>query len=303
MKVGVIIPLGENEDLGRCYTWPEIASRAAAAEDGGLDSVWIYDHLFFRFPEKPTQGVHEAFGIWTALAATTTRVELGALVLCTAFRNPAVMAKQAVTLDAISGGRIILGIGAGWHQPEFDAFDISFEKKVERFEEACKIIVPLVKQGTVDFHGVHYSAPNCEMLPRPEREIPVLIASFQPRMLRATADFADQWNTAWLGHADALAPRVEKLNAACVEAGRDPQTLEVTVGISVNFPDLDDIGEKAQDRSKWISGSVDDVANALAAWEATGAGHLIAQIAPGTEEAIGRFADAVARWRSRSAGA
>ena len=122
-------------------------------------------------------------------------------------------------------------------------------------------------------------------------------------MLKATADFADQWNTAWLGHADALAPRVEKLHTACVEAGRDPQTLEVTVGISVNFPALDDIGEKGQDRAKWISGSVDAVADALAAWEATGAGHLIAMLAPCTEESIARFADAVARYRSRAAGA
>ena len=300
MKVGVIIPLGEDEKIGRAPSWPEIRASAQAIERGGLDSVWIYDHLLYRFPDKPATAVWEAFAVWAALAEATERVELGALVLCTAFRNPAVTAKQAVTLDAISGGRIILGLGAGWHQPEFDAFGISFEKKVERFEEACKIIVPLVKQGTVDFTGTHFSAPNCEMLPRPSREIPVLIASFQERMLSLTAQHADQWNTAWLGHADALAPRVEKLHAACAAAGRDPQSLAVTVGICVNFPDLEDIGEKGQDRSKWISGSVDDVADALAAWEAAGAEHLIAQLAPNTEEAIARFADATARWRARA---
>ncbi len=124
MKVGVILPLSTDNGVP---SYIQIRAWARAAEAAGLDSVWIYDHLLYRFPDKPPQGIWEGWTVMAALAEATERVELGALVLCTAFRNPAVLAKMAVTLDEISGGRIILGLGAGWHEPEFAAFSLPFD--------------------------------------------------------------------------------------------------------------------------------------------------------------------------------
>jgi alkanesulfonate monooxygenase SsuD/methylene tetrahydromethanopterin reductase-like flavin-dependent oxidoreductase (luciferase family) len=301
VKIGIILPLGENSDTSECPSYKEVKGWAKQAEANGFDSVWVYDHLIYRFPEKPTQGVWEAFTFWAALAEATERVELGCLVLCTAFRNPAVTAKMAVTLDHISGGRVILGLGAGWHEPEFDAFGISFANKVDRFEEAIKIITPLVHEGKVDFTGKYYSAPNGEMKPAPERKIPVLIASKGPRMLGLTAQYADQWNTAWFGDFSGSLERRTEMNSALAAAGRDPETLEVTVGVQVNFPDLDDLGEAAQNKDKWISGSVEDVAAALAEYQANGVGHVIVNLHPLTTESIDRLTEALILVKERVA--
>jgi probable F420-dependent oxidoreductase len=301
VKIGIILPLGEDDETLHCPSYNEVKGWAKRAEANGFDSVWVYDHLVYRFPEKPTQGVWEAFTFWAALAEATERVELGCLVLCTAFRNPAVTAKMAVTLDHISNGRMILGLGAGWHEPEFDAFGISFANKVDRFEEAVKIITPLVREGKVDFTGKYYSAPNCEMRPAPERPIPVLIASKGPRMLGLTAEYADQWNTAWFGQYSGSAERRTEMNAALAEAGRDPSSLEVTVGVQVNFPDLEDMGETVQNKDKWISGSVEEVAEALAEYQANGVGHIIIALNPINTESIDRLAQVITLVKERAA--
>ncbi len=292
MKVGVILPIGTQKDLGRPLTYPEIRDLALRAEDGGLDSVWIPDHLIYRFPEQPQAGVWEAWTITTGLAEATKRIELGTLVICTAFRNPAVLAKMAVTLDAVSGGRLILGLGAGWHEPEFAAFGFPFNHLVDRFEEALKVIVPLVREGKVDFTGEYVSAPNCEMDPKPARNIPVLIASFKPRMLRLTAEYADSWNTAWLGHVEALAARRASLDEAFAKSDRDPSTLEVTVGVNIGFPDLMELPDTASNREKFITGSVEDVAAGLRGYADAGVGHVIAWLYPQSAEAIDRLARA-----------
>lgn len=286
MKVGVILPLGGSGEDRKAPSYQEIKHLALAIEKSALDSAWVYDHLIYRFPEKPVTGVQEAWTVLTALAEATSRVELGCLVFCVPFRNPALLAKMAVALDEVAEGRLILGLGAGWHKPEFDAFGYSFDHLVDRFDEALQIIVPLVKTGEVDFTGQYYSTPNCELLPRPkEGGIPVLIASFKPRMLKLTAEYADQWNTAWLGHADALSERRAGLEAACQEAGRDPKTLEVTVGINVSFPELGAKREET-DSAKVISGTVEQVAEGLRGYREAGAGHLIVALDPLTQEAI-----------------
>ena len=146
---------------------------------------------------------------------------------------------MAHALDEISGGRLILGIGAGWHKPEFDAFGYPFAKRVDRFEEALQIIRPLLNGQRADFVGTHYRAENCVITPLGPRAegIPLLVGARQPRMLRLTARYADQWNTAWLGQPQELAERLETIHEACADMGRDPKTLEITVGVQVNYPD------------------------------------------------------------------
>src|SRR4051812_12310629 len=146
MRVGVIMPIAEGDATG-APSYAAIRALARQAEAAGFDSIWVYDHLLFRFPEQPTGGIWEAWTLLAALAEATERVELGTIVLCVPFRNPAVLAKMADTLEEISGGRLILGLGAGWHQPEFDAFGIPFDHKVDRFEEALQIITSLLREA------------------------------------------------------------------------------------------------------------------------------------------------------------
>src|SRR4030081_3100518 len=222
MKVGVVVRSGPRAEglLPERYSWlREMALRLEAA---GLDSIWLYDHLLYRWPGRPTDGIWECWTLLSALAEATQRVELGTLVLCVPFRNPALLAKMASTLDEVSGGRLTLGLGAGWHQPEFDAFGFPFDHRVSRFEEALAIICPLLRTGRVDFEGKYYTARDCEMIPRGLRPggPPVMIAGAGPRMLRLAARYADSWNTAWHGEPESALPRIESIRAACAAEGR-----------------------------------------------------------------------------------
>ena len=152
VKIGMILPLAEDES-GSAPSWDELKAAAQQSEEAGFDSVWVYDHLLHRFEGHPTVGFWEAWTMLTALAAVTERVELGTTVLAAGFRNPALLAKMADTLDEVSGGRLILGLGAGWHEPEFDAFGFPFDHRVSRLEEALQIIRPLLRDRRVDFRG------------------------------------------------------------------------------------------------------------------------------------------------------
>ena len=170
MHIGVTVPLGQDDTAeGRSPTFAETLAFAQHAEAIGLDSVWVFDHLLFRSPGEPDEGIREAWTTKTALAALVPRVELGSLVMCASFRSPTLMAKMAATLDDLSGGRVILGLGAGWHEPEFRAFGYPYDHLISRFEEAMAIIHPLLRDGAVDFAGEYYSARECELRPRGPR--------------------------------------------------------------------------------------------------------------------------------------
>ena len=307
MKVGVILPMSEDGDTGETPRYADIRARAVTAERVGLDSIWCYDHLLYRFGEDaPTRGTWEVWTILTGLAEATERVELGTLVMCIPFRNPGVLAKMADTLDEVSGGRFILGLGAGWHQPEFDAFGIPFDHKVDRFEEALEIIVPLLKEGEVDVAGTYYSAQRAALRPRGPRAggPPVLIAAFGPRMLQLTAKHADLWNTAWLGQPDLLPEQRQEQEAACQEVGRDPATLAVTVGVTVAFPDLlpeEDEPATDVDASKVLRGSVEEIAAGLRTYAEQGVEHVICMCNPTTDEALERLATAMSEARGDTA--
>ena len=153
LKVGLILPDTEREMGGATASWSDLAAMARMAEDLGFDSIWNADHLIYRFPGKEVQGPWESWSLLAALAAVTSRVEIGPLVSCTSFRNPALLAKIADTVDEISGGRLVLGLGAGWHEPEYIAFGYPFDHRVSRFAEAIAIIHGLLRTGHVDFDG------------------------------------------------------------------------------------------------------------------------------------------------------
>ena len=295
MKIGLMLPLGDDETGG----FVDLHAMAIAAEDSGLDSVWGADHLVFRDGEKLT-GIHESWTVLTAVAATTTRVEIGPLVLALPFRNPALTAKMAAELDEVSGGRLILGIGCGWHQPEFDAFGYPFDHRVSRFAEALDILGPLLRGERVTYEGTYHRAVDAELLPRPIRPggPPILIAGKQPRMLDLVARHADQWNAAWYGdpaEANELRTRLGNLRRALDTAGRDPATLTLTAGIFVAFDRADaDAPERA------IRGTTDEIASALAGYADLGVSHLIAHVFPRSVDAVRRLGEAAGLARERA---
>jgi alkanesulfonate monooxygenase SsuD/methylene tetrahydromethanopterin reductase-like flavin-dependent oxidoreductase (luciferase family) len=294
MKVGLIVPIhgpfkGEDPTT-RSYAETKAIYQAIEAE--GLDSAWITDHLLFRFPDKHNIHSHEAFTFWSGLAEATSRIELGSLVLCMPFRNPAYLAKLAVSLDDVAQHRVTLGVGCGWHEPEFTAFGYPFDNRVSRFEEAMQILHPLLRTGHVDFRGKYHQAIDCDLVPADTRPggIPIMIASTQPRMMDLTAQFADQWNGAWFGEVSMYQERAADLDAACERVGRDPKTLLKTAGVSIRFQD-DVEPAPAEGPVKVLAGPVQYIAEQLSAYAETDCGHFIGNLADLTVEGIGKFAE------------
>jgi alkanesulfonate monooxygenase SsuD/methylene tetrahydromethanopterin reductase-like flavin-dependent oxidoreductase (luciferase family) len=235
MRIGVVLPMAVSDGPGEVPTWPQVRTFGQHAEAVGLHSVWVCDHLLSG---PPDEGIHESWTILAALASSTRRVELGQLVMCTSFRPPALLAKMATTADAVSGGRLILGLGAGWYDPEYQAFGYPTDHRVGRFEEVISIIGPLLRGERVTLAGSYYQVRDAVLRPPPDRPIPILVAAKGRRMLRLTARYADAWNTAWFGLPDDLLHRrLAELNAALEAEGRDPATLRRTVGMEVWDPD------------------------------------------------------------------
>ena len=296
MKIGVVMPVAEDLEQGGALPYAKIRAIARATEAANFDSVWVFDHLIYRFPEQPEFGTWEAWTLMSALAEATERVQIGSIVLCMPFRNPAVLAKMAATLDDVSQGRLILGLGAGWHEPEFDAFGLPFDHRVDRFEEALNIIVPLLREGHVDWTGKYHQAPNSVIRPRgPSSRGPeILIAGSKPRMLRLTATFGDSWNTAWFGEPTLLPERRANLEAACAEVGRDPATLAVTVGVNIAVPSDD---TSSIDPAKTIAGSPTDIARVFGAYEGQGVRHLQCNLSRTDEESVAWLGEALSLHR------
>ena len=297
MKIGVVIMLVELKDLGRALSFTEIRRTASHCEELGFDSIWVYDHFLYRTKKGATTGIWEGWSMLAALAACTQRVEIGPLVTCNSFRNPALLAKMAHTVDEISGGRLVLGVGAGWNQPEYDAFGFPFDHRVDRFEEALQIIQPLLKEGHVDFAGKYYTARNCEITPRSPRPggPPLMIGARMPRMLRLTAQYADLYNVGYMSFPRSTAAPLRALKKACKEMGRDPATLPYTFMVSLAYPDL--LGWDQSKKRSGLSGSVEEIARILAEYEALGAAHLMFHLIPSTPTAYARLAEAVQMYR------
>lgn len=280
MKLGVAFATVEYSMQGKIPTFRDLVAAVQAAEAIGLDSFWLADHLLYRFAEQGEErGCWEAMTMLSALAAVTTRIVLGPLVAATSFRHPALLAKMAATLDEISAGRFILGVGAGWHQPEYAAFGYPFDHLASRFEEALQIIAPLLREGHVDFHGQYYQVSDCVLRPRgPSPAGPrICIGAKRPRMLRLAAQYADIWNTAW--HSDTLAFQqvYHQFLEACAAVGRDPATIEVTSGIQIS---LIQPGEQTFLDGNVLAGPPEEVAERLQTFADAGVDHLLIMLDP-----------------------
>ena len=293
-KIGLFLSHFEQPWNGTTIGWKEIEAVATTAEQVGFDSVWLPDHLLFRFPNVRPQGMWDVWSIMPALAAVTNRVEIAPLVACASFRNPALIAKMADTIDEISGGRFILGLGAGWHEPEYDAFGFPFDHRVSRFEEALTIIHSLLRRGHVDFEGRFYSARNCELRPRGPRPEgpPIVIGSSSPRMMNLMARYADAWNRDRINDVDTLLVLEATVDAACLDAGRDPETLGRIVGIQVDM--LNDQRDEKIPR-QWIkhpwplTGSSEELADQIRAYTRARVDHLIIWLDPATPTSVEAF--------------
>ena len=283
--------------------WAELRDMAQAAEGVGFDSLFVADHFLFRnappvqMEPGDTRDVFECFTLLSALAASTRRVTLGPQVVCTGYRNPALLAKMAATLEEVSGGRLILGLGAGWHRPEYDAYGYPYDHRVSRFEEALQIVVPLLRTGRVDFEGRFYEARDCELHlrgPRPNGP-PIWIGGSGPRMLRLTASYADAFNTVWYRDPRDVTAPFARLEAACREIGRDPSTIGRTAGayVVLSGPNASPSGPSNQT----VSGSPDEIAERLRAFRAAEVEHLTIVLDPWSVAGIERFGKVIAAQR------
>jgi alkanesulfonate monooxygenase SsuD/methylene tetrahydromethanopterin reductase-like flavin-dependent oxidoreductase (luciferase family) len=289
MRVGVTVPMAHGEVTeGRMTTFAETADFAQRAERLGLDSIWVFDHLIWRFEGEADEGPHEAWTLLSALAAVVPRVELGALVMCSSFRNAGLMAKMAQTLDDLSGGRLILGLGSGWHEPEYDAFGFPFDHRVGRFEEDLEVISRLLRGEVVTFEGRWSRYDRAVLLPPPVRRTPTLVAAKGERMLRLTAEWADAWNTAWFGNVDdMLRERLRDLDTALDAAGRDRASMRRTVGIRLNEP-----GEGPGEDGRATDADAAGLADLFDELESMGIADTIAWATAKTPAAIERIGEA-----------
>ena len=296
LKVGLILPQATGELDGQTPGWETIRDIAGVAEDVGFDSIWAVDHLLYREEGQPTKGVWECWSLLSALAAVTSRVTIGSFVTCLAFRNPGVLAKVASTADEISGGRIVLGVGAGWHEPEFEAFGLPFDHRVDRFAEALRIIHSLLRTGHVDFRGAYYEMRDCVLLPTARRAKgpPIMIGSVGPRMLRLAAELADAWN-AWATETgntpEGYAHQAQRVDDACTAFGRG-RPIARSVNVMVDLPGR--VGEP-RDGVPPLTGSSDDIAAGLRRYHEAGADEVQVWLNPLNPSAVASFGDILQR--------
>ena len=271
--------------------WPEIVAMARLGEQLGFDSVWVGDHLLYRDAVHGARGPWEAWTTLAGIAASTSRIAIGPLVACTSFHNPAMLAKLAATVDEISGGRLILGLGAGWNETEYRAYGFPFDRRVARFAEAFTIIRSLLREGRVDFDGEFYTARDCELLPRPRPGgPPLMVGSTGERMLALTVPYVDSWNAwyNWTGNRpEGLAPLRAQVDAACVTAGRKPSEVERTVAVFVRLPGASGRREADPQQSvRPLEGSPEVIADGLRAYAREGIGHVQLVIDPITTASL-----------------
>ncbi len=303
MKIGLQLSITDR--------WENILAVARRAEAVGFDALWLPDHLVLKrdqlwitagrpvppgVEDEPPVGAWETWSMLSALAMAVPRVELGTQVICTGFRNPALLAKMAETVDAISGGRLILGLGSGDVAYEHHAFGFPFDRPVGRFEEAVQIVTRLLRDGHCDFHGTHYEVNDLTLEPRGPRPggPPILIGTLATgkRMLRLTAQYADMWNgylcygRSW---PDVYPPLRDAIDAACVAHGRAPHTLRRTISVRVAV-----LGEQIAGGVEALQGSPEEIAGAIRTYAEAGVEYLNVWLTPSTLAGVEAFAPVLA---------
>src|SRR5215212_2720646 len=292
-KVGVQLP-----EVERFVPWPEYLDLARRAEAAGFDSIWVGDHLIYDLPDGSTRGPYEAWTTLAAIAAVTERVEIGPLVASTSFRAPALLAKQAATVDAISQGRLIVGLGAGWNRREFDAFGVPYDRRVSRFEEALAIIVPLLREGRTTFHGQFYDVDDCVLDPRPVREggPPIMLGSNSPRMLSIGLPVVDSWNVWWSIYENSV-ERFAEIKAEIDAVTPQGRYVDATAAVLVTLPGGEGRLMGGEYDATVATVTPDDLGDHVRGLADAGATHLQLVLDPTTAESIDTVGAALAAAR------
>ena len=240
MRLGLALPHYDTSFAGRPVSWDQVRDAAVTAERAGFESLWVSDHLFLDWgkyggPDDP-QGSLECWTTLSALAASTERVRLGSLTICNDLRNPALLAKMAASLDLLSDGRVDLGMGAGWYEPEYRAAGITFDgagTRIRRLREAATIAGRLLAGEDVTFHGDHYRVDGAVVRPRPKQQPrpPIWVGGKGDFLLKVVAEVADGWNFSWLGDIETYKERSAVADTACEKKDRDPKSLARSVGV------------------------------------------------------------------------
>jgi probable F420-dependent oxidoreductase len=291
VRVGVQLP-----EVERDVRWPEYVAMARAAEEVGFDSIWVGDHLLYRDDGRPERGPWDAWTLLAGLAGVTERVTLGPLVACTAFQRPGVLARTAAAVDELSGGRLVLALGAGWNEPEFRAFGIPFDHRVARFEEAFEIVRRLLGGERVTFAGAYESVADAVLLPAPARRPPLMVGANGPRMLAATLPHVDAWNT-WYDRygntPEGFAAENRLVDEAAHRAGRDPRSIARSACVLVVLDRA--AGERPiVEGVPPLEGSPERIAAGLRDLADAGADEAILVVSPITEESIRSLGEALA---------
>ena len=294
MSLAVMLPLlqpapTDPNDPGEDF-WA-LVDKAKLALEIGFDMIWIPDHFMIDLdPAADPRGFWEAWTTMAGLAAALPGVPIGPVVACTRFHNPGSIAKMAETINSITRGNFVLGLGCGWHKPEYDMFGLPFDRRVDRFEEALHIISGLTRTGTADLEGRYYQARQAVNLPRgshwQEGGPSILLGAKGPRMLRLTARYADAWNSDWLAKPEDILPMVAELDKACGEIGRDPGTLVRTSSTRFSFDD-------DADDPMLVHGTPEEMAAMMHEYANLGMRQHLVSIDPRTTENFERFAKVI----------
>jgi alkanesulfonate monooxygenase SsuD/methylene tetrahydromethanopterin reductase-like flavin-dependent oxidoreductase (luciferase family) len=283
LRVGIQLP-----EVERDVRWPEYVAMARAAEEVGFDSVWVGDHYLYRGDGRPERGPWEAWTLLGGLAAVTERIELGPLVACLSFHPPGILAKVAATVDEISGGRLVLGVGAGWNRVEFDAFGIAYERRATAFTDRFDALRRLLAGEHVTAHGAFVDLDDAVVLPPPARVPPLMVGSTGPRVLSASLPFVQVWNTwfDWFGNTpEGFAQKRPLVDDACARAGRDPGEVERSACVLVEL----DAASRERPRdvaAPPLGGSSERLADGLRAMGEAGADEVILVADPINEGSV-----------------
>ena len=295
--------------LDTANTYEHILSLAKAAEAAGWDGLWVADHFMpppqgypdnvYPDGEPELAGVHESWSTLAALAAVVPRVRLGTMVTGNTYRHPAVLAKIAATVDHVSGGRTVLGLGAAWQENEHRRYGIHYggiRERADRLDEACEVIKMLLTNVRSDFAGRHYQLDGAPLSPKPVGPLPLMIGGAgERRTIPTAARFADEWNV-WASP-ERMIHKMSVLDRCCAENGRDPSEIQRSVAFIVEFTDepvdRDQNSENLARPHPIIAGTTEQVGETIAEYAQLGVHELIipdfAKSAEETLDLLGRF--------------
>jgi alkanesulfonate monooxygenase SsuD/methylene tetrahydromethanopterin reductase-like flavin-dependent oxidoreductase (luciferase family) len=293
-EIGLVLPMGDSFVDGSTARWTDIRDLALRAEELGFDTIWTADELLWRPSGGKSHGWWEGVAMTGAIAAATSRVKVGTWVLSALHRNPGITAKAVETLDEISGGRLVFGLGAGHAGRQAHAFGLPEDHVHGRFAEALEIILPLLRHGRADFEGTFHAARDLEHRPVGPRPgaIPIMIGAKGPKMLRLAALHADIWSWYVEERSDLaeFGPRLAALTAACVDVDRDPATIGKSAGIVV---EPTSVGGSEAVFGTPVRGSAEEIADALRAFGAAGFTNVEVVVWPPTLAAVDAMAPAI----------